>query len=114
MKFEFLKEFEKDVKKLWKKYRALPDDIEVMKKILVLIPDERPPFNFRISDLGITTCVIKIRKIASRSFKGKGVNSGFRLIYAYFEKESKIVLIELYHKSQKEIEDRDRILKYFS
>jgi mRNA-degrading endonuclease RelE of RelBE toxin-antitoxin system len=88
-----LEEYRKDLKKLSRKYRTLPEDMEVVRKVLFVHPTERPPFSFRIDNLGIETCVIKIKKIASRSFKGKGVNSGFRLIYAHFEAEEKIVLI---------------------
>jgi hypothetical protein len=53
--------------------------------------------------------VIKVRKIACKSLKGRGVNSGLRLIYAYFHEERKIVFIELYHKNNKKNEDRKRI-----
>ncbi|WP_439185170.1 hypothetical protein [Carboxylicivirga taeanensis] len=113
MKIEELEEYKKDVKNLSKKYRTLPEDIEIVKKILFVNPNERPPFSFRIDNLGIETCVIKVKKIASKSFKGKGVNSGFRLIYAHYEHENRIVLIELFHKSKKEIEDRDRISNNF-
>lgn len=113
MKIEALDEYEKDLKKLSKKYRTLSDDMEVVKKVLLVYPKERPPFSFRIDHLGIETCVIKIKKIASKSFKGKGINSGFRLIYAHFEVDDRIVLIELFHKSNKEIEDKDRILNNF-
>jgi mRNA-degrading endonuclease RelE of RelBE toxin-antitoxin system len=111
--FKELEEYKKDIKKLAKKYKTIYDDVEVVKKVLKIKPEARPPFSFRISDLGIESCVIKVKKIASKSFKGKGVQSGFRLIYAHFEEENRIVLIELYHKSKKELEDRDRILKYF-
>lgn len=113
MKVEELEEYKKDIKKLSRKYRTLPEDMEIVKKVLFVNPKERPPFSFRIDNLGIETCVIKVKKIASKSFKGKGVNSGFRLIYAHFEKEDRIVLIELFHKSKKEIEDKDRILNNF-
>lgn len=113
MKIEELDEYKKDLKKLSKKYRTLPEDIEVVKKVLFVNPNEKPPFSFRIDNLGIDTCVIKVKKIASKSFKGKGVNSGFRLIYAHYEKENRIVLIELFHKSKKEIEDKDRISNNF-
>lgn len=113
MKIEELEEYKKDLKKLSKKYRTLPEDIEVVKKVLFVNPNERPPFSFRIDNLGIETCVIKVKKIASKSFKGKGVNSGFRLIYAHYENEDRIVLIELFHKSKKEIEDKDRISNNF-
>lgn len=113
MKFEELNEFQKDLKPLKKKYRTLDDDLEVVKKVLETVPDERPPFSFRIDNLGIKTCVIKVKKIACKALKGKGVNSGLRLIYAYFEKEEKIIFIELYHKNEKENEDKQRILKNF-
>jgi mRNA-degrading endonuclease RelE of RelBE toxin-antitoxin system len=113
MTFEELDEFNKDLKKLLKKYRSLNDDLETMKKVLKVEPGERPPFSFRIDNLGIVTCVIKVKKIACKSLKGKGVNSGLRLIYAHFENEKRIVFVELYHKSEKENEDRQRILKTF-
>jgi hypothetical protein len=63
--------------------------------------------------LGIENCVIKIKKIACKSLKGRGVNSGLRLVYAYFSEDQKITFIELYHKSDKENEDRQRIVEHF-
>jgi len=113
MIFKELDEFKKDIKKLSKKYRTIIEDIEVVKKVLKVSPNERPPFSFRIDGLGIETCIIKIKKTASKSFKGKGVNSGFRIIYAHFEKEEKIILVEIYHKSNKKIENKERILSNF-
>jgi len=111
--FEELPEFQKDLKRLLKKYRTLTSDLEEVHRGLNVYPDASPPYSFRIENLGIITCVIKIKKIASDSFKGRGVNSGFRLIYAYFEREERIVFIELYHKNEKENEDRERILRNF-
>lgn len=132
MDFEELREFGKDKKKLVKKYRSIPEDLETVKQVLEVMPDERPPFSFRINNLGIETCIIKVKKIACKALKGKGVNSGLRLVYAYYNIQStetgkgdneqtgeefiakeKIVFIELYHKSDQENEDRERILKYF-
>jgi len=78
MKFEELKEFKKDIKKILKKHRSISEDIEVIKKVLDVKPNERPPFSYKIDGLGIESCIIKIKKIASKSFKGKGVNSGHR------------------------------------
>jgi mRNA-degrading endonuclease RelE of RelBE toxin-antitoxin system len=111
--FEELPEYQKDMKRLLKKYRSLESDMDDVRKVLNDEPEPFPPFSFRIEGLGISTCVVKIKKIASDCFKGRGVNSGFRLIYAYFAEEQRIVLIELYHKNEKENEDRSRILKYF-
>ena len=113
MTFEELAEFKKDLKTLTKKYRTLNDDLGVVKRVLEVSPDERPPFSFRIDDLGLKTCIVKVKKIACKSMKGRGVNSGLRLIYAHFPEENKIVFIELYHKNSKEIEDKERILNNF-
>ena len=113
MTFEELPEYRKDLKTLVKKYRTLPDDLDVVKKVLIVFPDERPPFSFRIDGLGITTCVIKVKKIACRTLKGRGINSGFRMIYGFFKEEDKIIFIELYHKNDKENEDKQRILNHF-
>jgi mRNA-degrading endonuclease RelE of RelBE toxin-antitoxin system len=111
---EELPEYKKDLKRLLKKYRTLESDMNDVGKILNNDPDSFPPFSFRIEGLGISACVIKVKKIASDSFKGRGVNSGFRLIYAYFAKEQRIVFIELYHKNEKGNEDRKRIIEHFS
>jgi hypothetical protein len=113
MTFGELAEFQKDLKSLLKKYRTLRDDLAIVKQVLEVFPDERPPFSFRIDNLGLETCIIKVKKIACKALKGRGVNSGLRLIYAHFEKEQKIVFIELYHKNDKENEDRERIMCNF-
>ena len=113
MNFDELEEFKKDLKNLLKKYRTLNEDLDVVKKVLTTVPNERPPFSFRIDDLGIESCVIKIKKIACKALKGRGVNSGLRLIYVFFKEEEKIIFVELYHKNDKENENRDRIKKYF-
>lgn len=113
MTFNELPEFRKDLKYLLKKYRTLNEDLEVVQRVLKVTPDERPPFSFRIENLGIETCIIKLKKIACKSLKGRGVNSGLRLIYAYFPSDEKITFIELYHKNDKENEDRKRIMENF-
>jgi mRNA-degrading endonuclease YafQ of YafQ-DinJ toxin-antitoxin module len=113
MKFDELVEFKRDLKILLKKYRTLNDDLHVVKKVLELMPDQRPPFSFRIDNLGLETCIIKVKKIACKALKGKGVNSGLRLVYAYFPDQNKITFIELYHKINKENEDRKRITENF-
>lgn len=111
MRFEELSEFEKDLKKLLKRFRSLDDDLKVVKQVLAVAPDARPPFSYEIDGLGITGCVIKVKKIACKALKGKGNNTGLRLVYAWFEKEQKIILVELYFKGDKENEDRERIMK---
>ena len=113
MTFDELIEFKKDLKNYLKKYRTLNDDLDVVKRVLEVMPDERPPFSFRIENLGLETCIIKVKKIACKALKGRGVNSGLRLIYAHFPEEQKITFIELYHKNDKENEDKKRITDNF-
>ncbi len=113
MTFDELTEFKGDLKSLLKKYRTLNDDLDVVKRVLEVTPDERPPFSFRIDHLGLERCIIKVKKIACKALKGRGVNSGLRLIYAHFPDEQKITFIELYHKNDKENEDKKRITDNF-
>lgn len=113
MTFEELPEYKKELKALLKKYRTLTDDMMVVKQVLEVFPDERPPFSFRIDNPGIETCVIKVKMIACKALKGRGVNSGLRLVYAWFREERRMVFVELYHKNDKENEDRQRILNNF-
>jgi len=113
IEYNEISEFKKDLKNLVKKYRSLKDDLDVVKLDLNDESGESPPFSFRIDNLGIETCIVKIKKIACKSLKGRGVNSGLRLIYAHFPNEQKITFIELYHKNDKENEDRKRIMDNF-
>lgn len=118
MQFEDLDEFKKDAKKLSKRYKSLNDDIEVIKKVLRVNPSERPPFSFQINGLGISSCIIKVKKIACKSLKVKGVNTRLRIIYAHFIKKElqdleKIVFIEIHHKNEQETEDKERIFGHF-
>lgn len=113
MTFDELTEFKKDLKTLLKRYRTLNDDLDVVKRVLEVTPDERPPFSFLIDNLDLETCIIKVKKIACKALKGRGVNSGLRLIYAHFPDEQKIIFIELYHKNEKENEDKKRITDNF-
>jgi hypothetical protein len=57
--------------------------------------------------------IYKAKKFACRSLKGRGVDSGIRVIYAYWEEGDKLEFIEIYFKGDKENEDRDRILSHY-
>lgn len=113
IEFDEIPPFKKDLKNLLKKYRSLNEDLEVVKLDLNDESGESPPFSFRIDNLGLETCIIKVKKIACKALKGRGVNSGLRLIYAHFPDEQKITFIELYHKNDKENEDKKRITDNF-
>jgi hypothetical protein len=101
--------YRKDLKKLGKRFKTLPEDIETLKKVLDIEPDERPPMSARVGGLGVDEIIIKVKKIACRAMKTKGSNTGLRMIYCYKKEEAEIILIELYFKGDKENEDRERI-----
>jgi mRNA-degrading endonuclease RelE of RelBE toxin-antitoxin system len=112
-----LPEFEKDVKKLRKRFRTLDEDIDNFIKF-ALVPFHTEGVDYGgivvISDLGIKEPKIyKVRKFACRALKGKGNQTGIRIIYAYFKDEDRIEFVEIYFKGDKEIEDRKRIINKY-
>lgn len=114
MEFDELPEFQRDLKQLLKKYRTLRDDLEVLKKVLAVASHPQPPLSYQIPGLGFETpMIIKLKKFASRSLKGKGSNTGFRLIYAYHQQTKLIQFVQLYFKADEANEDKERILSHF-
>ena len=113
-----LPEFEKDIKKLLKRFKTLEDDLEIFIKNELNLHHKLKIDNkgvFQVPGLKIEIPKIyKAKKFACRSLKGKGVQSGIRLIYAHFEEQDKIEFIEIYYKGDKEREDRERILLYYA
>lgn len=110
---ERLPEFEKDVKRLRKRFRTLDDDIDNFIKF-ALVPFHAKGDDYggivAISDLGIEEPrIYKVRKFACRALKGKGNRTGIRIIYAYFKAEDRIEFVQIYFKGDKEVEDRKRI-----
>ena len=112
-----LAEFENDLKKLSKRYHSLEEDLEIFIDKQLKLYHKLHIDNdgiFPISDIGIEyPKIYKAKKFACKSLKGKGVLSGIRIIYAYFEDKDVIELIEIYYKGDKENEDRSRILRCY-
>ena len=110
-------EFEKDLKKLVKRFSSLEEDLEMFIKVAMNLFHKQNIDSgaiLHISDLGIRSPkLFKAKKFASKALKGKGAQSGIRVIYAYHEEEDRIEFIEIYYKGDKENEDSERILKYF-
>ena len=99
-------EFEREFKKLFKKYKTLDDDFEKFKKVLLVAPTGVGK-NFVIVHSQSYLRVVKAR-MACRFLR----KNSLRIIYAYLEQEQRIEFIELYFKGDKENEDRDRIKVY--
>ncbi len=117
MTISYLEEFKRDLKKLLKRYRTLEEDLETFIKTQLKLFHKLKVDNkgaVLIDGLGIEyPKIYKVKKFACRSLKGKGVNSGIRIIYTYYPEDDKIEFIEIYYKSDKDVEDRKRILKYY-
>ena len=113
-----LPEFEKELKKLKKRFMTIEGDLDTLIKTELALYHKLGIDNkgvFEIANLNISNPKIyKVVKFACRSLPGKGARSGLRLIYAYYEDENKIELIEIYyHDHGYEIEDRERIYKHY-
>ena len=105
--------FKKDLKKLKKRFKTLDDDIRIAKKNAIEL--------FHLHGIDNQSVVLipksgneqdkiyKMRKFACRSLKGRGVQSGIRIIYAYRSANETVELIEIYFKADNKNEDRDRI-----
>lgn len=113
-----LPDFKKDFKKLEKKYPTLKQDLDVFVDTQLKLSHKLNIENsgiVQIPELSISEPKIyKARKFACKSLKGGGSFSGIRVIYAYFKDDDRIELVEIYFKGDKEKEDRQRILKYYS
>ncbi len=111
-----LPEFDKDLTKLLNKFKTLKDDFEVFIKNQLNLYHKLRIDNkgvFQVSGLKIESPQIyKAKKFTCRSLKGKGAHSGIRVIYAYYEEQDKIELIEIYYKGDKENEDGERSIIY--
>jgi hypothetical protein len=108
-------EFEKDLKKLMKRFSSLEEDLRMFIKVAMNAFHKQKIDSraiFHISDLGIRSPkIFKAEKFACKALKGKGAQSGIRVIYVYHEEEDWIEFIEIYYKGDKESEDRERIMR---
>ena len=107
MRFNELSEFEKEFKRLFKKYRTLDDDFKSFKEVLCATPTGVGK-NFIIFHSSATMKIVKAH-LACRALRN---NHLLRVIYSYVEQGQCIEFIELYFKGEKENEDRERIKEY--
>lgn len=109
-----LPEFERDLKSLVKRFRTLEEDLETLIRAQIVLFHK-----LGIDNKGVVRIqgfpfdepkIYKVKKFACRALKGRGANSGLRLIYAYFQGSDRIELVEIYFKGDKEDADRSRII----
>lgn len=104
--FNSLPEFDKEFKRLIKKYPTLNQDIKELEKVLVVLPTGNGK-NFTIIHQEEKIKIIKTR-LACESLRGRSM----RVIYSYHEDTLTFMYIEIYFKGDKENEDRERIKRY--
>ena len=104
--FDALPEFQKEYKKLGKKYKSLPDDLKEFQKVLSVEPlGNRKHFN-------VVTQTEAVHIVKARLFCRYLKGSSLRIIYAYHKQKQQFEYIELYSKGDKANEDRTRIQEY--
>lgn len=116
IKYISIPEFEKDFKKLAKKFSTLGADFELMKKASIEAYYEFDIDNKSIvpieSFCGETYTSNKIRKFSCRALKGRGSASGLRVIFVWEEEKRKVTFIEIYFKADQANEDRNRLKQF--
>jgi hypothetical protein len=105
-RFNRLPEFEKELSKLSKKYRSLPEDLEKLERLVELNPVGFGT-NFVTFHQSGDVRVVKAR-LACKSLRDRSI----RVIYAYHGDTVTFVYLEIYFKGEKENEDRERISEY--
>ena len=89
LKIISLESFKKDVKKLYKKNKKLPQDLKTLNKTLL----ENPKVGIELSSK-----LYKMRLENSSSNSGK--SGGFRVIYYYLDEEENAYLLKIYSKTE--------------
>ena len=106
IRFKREREFQKDFKRLVKKHRSLPDDLQEFCSVVLAVPLGTSKHFTIVKQVG------KVRVIKGRLFCKYLKGSSLRIVYAYLEQNRQIDFIELYSKGEQENEDQDRIDRY--
>jgi len=96
--------FEKQLKKLLKKYRTLEDDLAIAQKAAIELyhmlgkdndsVELVPGFDYE------EIKIYKVKKFACKSLFGKGVKSGIRVTYGFFPVQEHVEYLEIYYKEK--------------
>ncbi len=108
MTFDELPGFQKERKRLARKYRSLSDDLREFRNVGSVVPLGNRK-HFAVIAQNENVHIVKAR-LFCRYLKG----SSLRVIYSYFEQEQRIEFIEIYFKGDKENEDRHRVKEYLA
>ena len=95
-----LKTFSKDAKRLYKKYKRLPDDLRTLSKQLSSNPK---------AGISLGSNCYKIRLANSSIPTGK--SGGFRIVYYYYDGEVNLYLMTIFSKRDMENISDDNIVE---
>ena len=101
--------FQKEFKKLHKKYKTLPADFDVLKSVLEDQPTGNSSKHWVILKQGGKKFIFKTRMMC-RALQG----SSLRISYYYDGEIIELVYLEIYFKGNKAAEDSQRIENFWS
>jgi mRNA-degrading endonuclease RelE of RelBE toxin-antitoxin system len=104
MKISQSQAFQKEMKKLGKKYKTLPEDLKLLEKLIIKFPKGEDTRHCNILKEKGQKIICK-RRMMCRSIKG----SEFRVIYYFDGEQMELEHIEIYYKGVKTIENKKRI-----
>lgn len=104
--FNQLPEFQKEFKRLSKKFLSLRSDLTDLEEVIISLPSGSGK-NFIILHSSKDLKIIKTRMMC-KSLKDRSI----RIIYAFHNNTVTFVYIEIYYKGDKEGENRERIAEY--
>jgi hypothetical protein len=118
MKYSQTDSFQKDLKRLLKRFDSLNIDIGKAKTNAIELYHIDKINNHSIFPIpGFCfddVIVCKLKKFSCKVLKGRGNQSGIRIIYAFYSAELKVEFIEIYYKADQKIEDKSRIKAYLA
>jgi hypothetical protein len=100
IEYDVIDSFQKDLKRLLKKFRTLEENLEIAKRDAIELYhlkriDNRSVFpipHFCTEEI----MVCKIKKFACKALKGRGSKSGIRVIYAFYCQSYRVEFLEIY------------------
>ena len=116
-------EFERDLKKLNKRYPTLGALEDKAGDLINFVRFQLIPFHkldqdnqsiVRVPATKIASPILyKARKFPCRSLKGRGALSGIRVIYGYYPDNDWVEFVEIYFKADQENHSQDRITSIY-
>jgi len=96
--------FEKELKKLSKKYKSIEEDLQTLLPVIINSPEGNKSKHWNCLKKEGDKYIFKIRLLC----RSVG-SSSFRIIYFYDGKNIELEFIEIYFKGNKENEDKKRV-----